>query len=97
MDDIVDFRPFVPWNPVEEAARVLAATRTATVAARGAMAALASATKDAADPNPDYGGADCQHGCGRPEHYSIALAIYDPDIEQVVAWQCPDCGKRWER
>ena len=49
MDDIVDLRPFVPWNPVEEAARVLAATRTATVAARGAMAALASATKDAAD------------------------------------------------
>ena len=50
-----------------------------------------------AGTNPDYGGADCRHGCGRPEHYSIALAIYNPDTEQVVAWQCPDCGKRWER
>lgn len=39
----------------------------------------------------------CPDGCGAPEHYSITLAIYDPDMEQVVAWQCPDCGKRWER
>jgi len=25
------------------------------------------------------------------------LRVANPDTEQVVAWQCPECGKRWER
>ena len=42
-------------------------------------------------------GDDCRHGCDRPEHYSRIFGIYDPDADRTVAWQCPDCGKRWER
>lgn len=30
-------------------------------------------------------------------HYSRKLTLYDRDKDRTVAYECPDCGKRWER
>lgn len=30
-------------------------------------------------------------------HFSRLIAIYDWDRDRTVAFQCPDCGGRWDR
>jgi len=29
--------------------------------------------------------------------FSRVIGIYDWDKDRTVAWQCPDCGVRWDR
>lgn len=30
-------------------------------------------------------------------HWQRKVGIYDYELDKTVAWQCPDCGERWER
>lgn len=46
---------------------------------------------------PGWDGVDCRHGCGADDHGSRLISVYDRGRDRTVAWQCPDCGKRWER
>lgn len=32
-----------------------------------------------------------------PYHWRREIMIVDPDKDMVVAYECPDCGKRWPR
>lgn len=39
-----------------------------------------------------------QSGCyGNSTHWRREIAIYDRGKDRTVAFECPDCGKRWER
>jgi hypothetical protein len=39
----------------------------------------------------------CRFGCGRTEHYSRLIGIYDQRRDRTVSWQCPDCLAVWDR
>lgn len=34
---------------------------------------------------------------GGQTHYSRKIGIYDQNLDYTIAWECPDCGKRWSR
>lgn len=38
-----------------------------------------------------------QNPDGQTINGSRVIGIYDRDRDRTVAWQCPDCGERWER
>lgn len=40
----------------------------------------------------------CPDGCGALDHYSRLLyTITRTSRRTILRFQCPDCGKRWER
>jgi predicted RNA-binding Zn-ribbon protein involved in translation (DUF1610 family) len=47
--------------------------------------------------DPDGRPATCRDGCGHPPHYSRLGSVYDRWRDRTVAWQCPDCGRKWQR
>ncbi|MEK3977893.1 hypothetical protein MKY37_02245 [Psychrobacillus sp. FSL K6-2836] len=53
-----------------------------------------------------YCGADLQgdpiplemkHHYGNATHFSRKIGISSMEKDRVIRWQCPDCGKEWER
>ncbi|MEJ9280649.1 hypothetical protein [Ureibacillus thermosphaericus] len=44
------------------------------------------------DPIPE----EDQHHYGAT-HGSRKIAIYSLEEDRTVKWQCPDCGKEWDR
>lgn len=40
----------------------------------------------------------CKDGCGALDHYSrLTYTMTVMSGRTVIRFQCPDCGKRWER
>ncbi|MBB3868694.1 hypothetical protein DER53_03470 [Parageobacillus toebii NBRC 107807] len=39
---------------------------------------------------------EIQHHYGAT-HGSRKIRIYSREEDRVIKWQCPDCGKEWER
>ncbi|NCU19037.1 hypothetical protein [Caldibacillus pasinlerensis] len=39
---------------------------------------------------------EIQHHYGAT-HGSRKIGIYSREEDRVIKWQCPDCGKEWER
>ncbi|MGG3854255.1 hypothetical protein ABET36_07535 [Caldifermentibacillus hisashii] len=38
-----------------------------------------------------------RHHYGGATYGSRKIAVYSRDEDRTVKWQCPDCGKEWER
>lgn len=47
---------------------------------------------------PDFTLGPCPDGCGGLDHYSrLTYSTIRRRGRTVIRFQCPDCGKRWER
>ena len=45
----------------------------------------------------DGKGIPCHHDCGADDHGTRLIGCWDALGNRTVGFQCPDCGKRWER